>query len=210
MYAKNRITTFLSWCSFPLLYSLSSFLGPFFMPSPTHTMISPRCRWSIFGWYSGECSKKQDVTLEWFQIKIHSHCGQLPLSNSSYFNWILYSFCYIVMCRDFLSPSSQWTVTAHMKHVNVRKWCLYFFVQIVLNDLQARAESHSSPVIRKPDQNLSVHYLWQETEVYEGLMHPDTYAVPFFLCLFQWLYGKQTTINMELHTNVFVYWSLLL
>lgn len=46
-------------------------------------------------------------------------------------------------------------------------------------------------VALKPNHNLSVHYFWQETEAYEGLMHSHTYAVPLLLCLFQWLYGKQ-------------------
>lgn len=51
---KSYYHFFFSWCSFPLLYSLSSFLGPLFLSSSAHAAISPRCGWSIFGWYSGK------------------------------------------------------------------------------------------------------------------------------------------------------------
>lgn len=52
----------------------------------------------------------------------------------------------------------------------------YICMQIVSRALQARAESHSSPVFLEPYHNLSVHYSWQETEANEGLMHSCTYA----------------------------------
>lgn len=54
-------------------------------------------------------------------------------------------------------------------------------VQIVLNALQAGTDSHSSTSFLQPTHKLSVHYVWQDTEGYEGLMGSHTNTVPSLL-----------------------------
>lgn len=78
-------------------------------------------------------------------------------------------------------------------------------MQIVWNAFQAGAESHSSPSFLGPNHNLSVHYFWQETEAYEGLMHSHTYAVPSLPVpvLLAIRKTNQTTVNVALHANGF-------
>lgn len=88
----------------------------------------------------------------------------------------------------------------------------YICMQIVLRALQARAESHSSPVFLELNHKLSVHYSWQETEANEGLMHSFTYAypsLPVSVLVAVWK-KNHSTENVQLNAHASVYLGLML
>lgn len=86
--AKDIVATLLFPVFFHFLLPtppLSSVTSPIpFFVILVHAAILPRCeRESVFGWDSCKYAKKQDVTVEWFQMNIHSHYQQLPLSKTA-------------------------------------------------------------------------------------------------------------------------------
>lgn len=87
--AKN-INTALLFCFFIFLLNLpqpppSPTTFPFFTPflvssSFTHWYCTGVSEAFWMRYYSSKCAKKQEVTVEWFQMNIHSPYQQLPLS----------------------------------------------------------------------------------------------------------------------------------